>query len=306
RRSREVHRVRAVRMGVPRGRDLRRGRGQHARGAVLAGRALRPRVPDHLPALHLLRPVHRGVPDACAHDDQRVRAREPRPWGPHLREAGPAGTDGREHARRTAPDGARHGPPRLLPRGGHGRAPRAGRVGRREAARRPDSRSAPVDDAAGGRPMTSASSLVTALTEAGTTSSGEATLFWVLAPLMVLGALGLLFSRRTIHVAVSIAGVMVGLAILYVAQEAFFLGFVQIVVYTGAIMMLFLFVLMLVGVDASDSLVETISGQRWIGLLAGLGTGAVLVGIVTRASFAAPVGLEAANTDTNPVGVSRL
>src|SRR5690554_7256550 len=71
-------------------------------------------------------------------------------------------------------------------------------------------------------------------------------------------------------------------------------------------MMLFLFVLMLVGVDASDSLVETISGQRWIGLLAGLGTGAVLVGIVTRASFAAPVGLEAANTDTNPVGVSRL
>mgnify|MGYP000998170345 CR=1 FL=1 len=154
--------------------------------------------------------------------------------------------------------------------------------------------------------MTSASSLVTALTEAGTTSSGEATLFWVLAPLMVLGALGLLFSRRTIHVAVSIAGVMVGLAILYVAQEAFFLGFVQIVVYTGAIMMLFLFVLMLVGVDASDSLVETISGQRWIGLLAGLGTGAVLVGIVTRASFAAPVGLEAANTDTNPVGVSRL
>src|SRR5690554_2692016 len=127
--------------------------------------------------------------------------------------------------------------------------------------------------------MTSASSLVTALTEAGTTSSGEATLFWVLAPLMVLGALGLLFSRRTIHVAVSIAGVMVGLAILYVAQEAFFLGFVQIVVYTGAIMMLFLFVLMLVGVDASDSLVETISGQRWIGLLAGLGTGAVLVEI---------------------------
>ena len=131
-------------------------------------------------------------------------------------------------------------------------------------------------------------------------------MFWVLAPLMVIGALGLLFSRRTIHVAVSIAGVMVGLAVLYIAQQAFFLGFVQVVVYTGAIMMLFLFVLMLVGVDASDSLVETLSGQRWIGVLAGLGLGGVLIGIVTRATFPAPVGLDAANVDSNPVGVSRL
>jgi NADH-quinone oxidoreductase subunit J len=148
--------------------------------------------------------------------------------------------------------------------------------------------------------------LAASLTEAGNTSAGEAVVFWVLAPLMVLGALGLLLSRRTVHVAVSIAGVMVGLAILYIAQEAHFLGFVQVVVYTGAIMMLFIFVLMLVGVDASDSLVETLSGQRWIGVLAGTGLGVLLVTAVTRASFAAPQGLEAANADSNPVGVSRL
>lgn len=154
--------------------------------------------------------------------------------------------------------------------------------------------------------MTLATALPAALTEAGQTSSGEATLFWVLAPLMVLGALGLLFSRRTVHVAVSIAGVMVGLAVFYIAQQAPFLGFVQVVVYTGAIMILFLFVLMLVGVDASDSLVETLSGQRWIGVLAGVGLGAVLVGVLTRASFPTAVGLDAANADTNPVGVSRL
>ena len=144
------------------------------------------------------------------------------------------------------------------------------------------------------------------LTEAGTTSSGEAVLFWVLAPLMVLGALALMLSRRTVHVAVSIAGVMVGLAVLYIAQEAYFLGFVQVVVYTGAIMMLFLFVLMLVGVDSSDSLVETLSGQRWIGVLAGAGIGVVLIAVVTRASFPTAVGLAGANADSNPVGVSRL
>src|SRR5690606_39650117 len=118
--------------------------------------------------------------------------------------------------------------------------------------------------------------------------------------------LALMLSRRTVHVAVSIAGVMVGLAVLYIAQEAYFLGFVQVVVYTGAIMMLFLFVLMLVGVDASDSLVETLSGQRWIGVLAGLGIGVVLVSVVTRASFPSAVGLAGPNVDSNPVGVSRL
>ncbi len=154
--------------------------------------------------------------------------------------------------------------------------------------------------------MTVAAALQASLTEAGTTSSGEAVLFWVLAPLMVIGALGLLFSRRTVHVAVSIAGVMVGLAIIYIAQDAHFLGFVQVVVYTGAIMMLFLFVLMLVGVDSSDSLVETLSAQRWIGVLAGLGIGIVLLSIVTRATFPTAVGLDVANADSNPVAVSRL
>ena len=95
-----------------------------------------------------------------------------------------------------------------------------------------------------------------------TASAGEAVLFWVLAPLMVLAALSLLFARKAVHAAIAVMFVMVDLAILYVAQEASFLGVVQVVVYTGAVMMLFLFVLMLVGVDASDSLVETIRGHK--------------------------------------------
>ena len=69
----EVHRLRAVRLGLPGRRDLRRGRRQHRGGALLPGRTLRPRLPDQLPALHRLRPVHRGLPDPGADDDQRVR-----------------------------------------------------------------------------------------------------------------------------------------------------------------------------------------------------------------------------------------
>lgn len=139
-----------------------------------------------------------------------------------------------------------------------------------------------------------------------TISGGEAVLFWVLGPLMVLAALGLLFARKAVHAAISVMFVMVSFAVLYVAQEAPFLGMVQVVVYTGAVMMLFLFVLMLVGVDTSDSLVETLKGQRWIGVLLGLGLGAVLVGVVVRASFPDPQGLATANAEGNPEALGRV
>ena len=94
------------------------------------------------------------------------------------------------------------------------------------------------------------------------TTTGEAVTFWILAPIAVLAALGMVFARKAVHAALLLAVTMICLAVLYVAQDAPFLGVVQIIVYTGAIMMLFLFVLMLVGVDSSDSLVETLRGQR--------------------------------------------
>ena len=77
--------------------------------------------------------------------------------------------------------------------------------------------------------------------------------FWILAPIMVLAALGILFVRKAVHAALLLAVVMISLAVLYAVLDAPFLFAVQIIVYTGAILMLFLFVLMLVGVDASDS-----------------------------------------------------
>ena len=150
------------------------------------------------------------------------------------------------------------------------------------------------------------SALAMSLVETGRTSTGEAVLFWVLAPVMVVCALGLLFARRAGHAAMSVVVVMISLAILYVAQEAPFLGVVQVVVYTGAVMMLFLFVLMLVGVDASDSLVETITGQRWIGILLGAGLAAVLTGVVLTAFELTPRGLAEQNAAGNPQGVAAV
>ena len=91
------------------------------------------------------------------------------------------------------------------------------------------------------------------------------TAFWTLAPLMVLAALGLVFARKAVHGALCLAVVMLSLAVLYAVQGAPFLFAVQVIVYTGAIMMLFLFVLMLVGVESNDSMRETIRGQRAVG-----------------------------------------
>jgi NADH-quinone oxidoreductase subunit J len=125
------------------------------------------------------------------------------------------------------------------------------------------------------------------------------TAFWILAPIMVIAALGILFVRKAVHAALLLAVVMISLAILYAALDAPFLFAVQIIVYTGAILMLFLFVLMLVGVDASDSVVETIRGQRLLAIVGGLLLGLVLVIGLGQISMGTAVGLGDANEGGN-------
>ncbi|MFI6286789.1 NADH-quinone oxidoreductase subunit J [Streptomyces sp. NPDC051018] len=131
---------------------------------------------------------------------------------------------------------------------------------------------------------------------ATTTSTGEAFQFWVLATVAVLGAFGTILMRRAVHSALCLAGTMIILAVFYLANGAYFLGIVQIVVYTGAIMMLFLFVVMLVGVTAADSLKETLKGQRWLAALCGLGFGVLLIAGIGNASLKNFNGLGAANS----------
>ncbi len=134
-----------------------------------------------------------------------------------------------------------------------------------------------------------------ALAAATTTSTGEAIQFWILGTVAVIGALSTVLLKRAVHSALSLAGTMIVLAVFYLANGAYFLGIVQIVVYTGAIMMLFLFVVMLVGVTAADSLKETIKGQRWLALGCGLGFGILLIAGIGNASLSTFEGLGAAN-----------
>jgi NADH-quinone oxidoreductase subunit J len=107
--------------------------------------------------------------------------------------------------------------------------------------------------------------------------TGEAVVFWILGPLALVGALGMVFARNAVHSALWLVLTMLSLGVLYMAQSAPFLGFTQIIVYTGAIMMLFLFVLMMVGRDSSDSVVEVLRGQRLAATFAGIGFAVLLV-----------------------------
>ncbi len=135
----------------------------------------------------------------------------------------------------------------------------------------------------------------------------ETILFWFLAPLAVLAAIGMLLVKKAVHSALLLAWVMITLAIFYIAQGALFLGIVQVVVYTGAVMMLFPFILMLVGVDSSDSLTETITGLRPIAITAAVGFGGLMVSLLGRATLGRePIGLDAANAAGNVQGLAAL
>jgi NADH-quinone oxidoreductase subunit J len=150
--------------------------------------------------------------------------------------------------------------------------------------------------------VSTSAQLLAAATDTGT---GEAVTFWILAPLAVLAAIGVLFSRKAVHSALLLAATMLCLAVLYLAQDAPFLGVVQVVVYTGAVMMLFLFVLMLVGVDSGDSLVETLRGQRIAAVVAAIGFGVLLISGLGDA-IVTNTGLKEANAGGNVQGLADL
>ncbi|MFF7246753.1 NADH-quinone oxidoreductase subunit J [Embleya sp. NPDC008237] len=133
------------------------------------------------------------------------------------------------------------------------------------------------------------------------TSTGEALQFWVLAAVALIGALATVFMKKAVHSALALVTTMMCLAIFYLAQGAVFLGIVQIVVYTGAIMMLFLFVLMLVGVSSVDSLKETLKGQRIAAAGLGLGFGILLVSAIANASITHFTALATKTPGSRPV-----
>lgn len=148
--------------------------------------------------------------------------------------------------------------------------------------------------------------LLLAAEGAARTSTSEAVLFWILGTVAVLGAIGVVAAPKAVYSAVFLACTMIALAVLYIAQDALFLGVVQVVVYTGAVMMLFLFVLMLIGVDLSESFTETLRGQRVAALAAGTGFGVLLIAGIGNVSVAGFTGLAQANSGGNVEGLAAL
>jgi NADH-quinone oxidoreductase subunit J len=134
--------------------------------------------------------------------------------------------------------------------------------------------------------------------------------FWVFAPISIGSAIAMLFQRNAVHAALFLIVNFFTIAVFYLVLGAPFLFAVQIIVYAGAIMVLFLFVIMLLGVDREESLVERLRGQRTLAVVLG-------VGIVVELFFAIRAGVgfatrapadfdEVANEGGNAVALSRV
>ena len=131
-------------------------------------------------------------------------------------------------------------------------------------------------------------------------------LFWILAVLAVSAALAMILVRQAVHCALMLAVVMLSLAVMYAMQGAPFLAFVQVIVYTGAVLMLFLFVVMLIGITSAESLKETIRGQRlWAGL-AGLGLMVLLIVSIGHAAIGSAAPQTSQNSTGNLTGLAKL
>ncbi len=130
--------------------------------------------------------------------------------------------------------------------------------------------------------------------------------YWVLAIASVAAALGMVLARRAVHCALLLAIVMLSLAVFYLMNGAPFLALVQIIVYTGAVLMLFLFVLMIVGITAADSIIETIRGQRMWAALAGIAMLVLLSLVVGHAAIGPAAKNSAKFGDGNVTALAHL
>jgi NADH-quinone oxidoreductase subunit J len=141
----------------------------------------------------------------------------------------------------------------------------------------------------------------------GMAAETQNVIFWGLFVISVAAGLGMILVPRAVHCALLLAVVMLSLAVLYAELGAPFLAFVQVIVYTGAVLMLFLFVLMIVGVTSRDSLVETIKGQRLAAGLVGIFLLVLLALVIGHAAIGPassqePVGYSSFNLQ----GIARL
>ncbi|HEU4400409.1 MAG TPA: NADH-quinone oxidoreductase subunit J [Actinomycetota bacterium] len=135
----------------------------------------------------------------------------------------------------------------------------------------------------------------------------ELVVFVVLAPVSVLSALGMVLNRNAVYSALLLVVNFFCLAGFYVLLEAQFVAAVQVIVYAGAIMVLFLFVLMLLGIGNEDVLKETIRGQRQAAVVLTVLLLVAIVGALLAGVFEAePVSLAPANEGGNTQAIGRI
>ncbi|MGH2748032.1 MAG: NADH-quinone oxidoreductase subunit J [Actinomycetota bacterium] len=141
----------------------------------------------------------------------------------------------------------------------------------------------------------------------------EVLVFGVMFVVALGSSIAMLFAPNAVHVALFLVGTQVALAVAFLLQGAFFIAAIQIILYAGAIMVLFLFVIMLLGVDRREALIEPLPGQRVYAIGLGALLGAEILYVAYRgADFVAggggdPAALEALNRDPgNVVAIARL
>ena len=138
--------------------------------------------------------------------------------------------------------------------------------------------------------------------------SVELFVFVVAAAACLAGAIGVVVSRNPVHAALSLVGTLFGIAVLFVAESANFLAAVQVIVYAGAIVVLFLFVIMLLGVDRADDLeIEPLVGQRVAAVFVALGILGLTFAAIASTGYEATgavVGFDADVPDINRLGQS--
>jgi NADH-quinone oxidoreductase subunit J len=138
--------------------------------------------------------------------------------------------------------------------------------------------------------------------------SVELFVFVVAAAACLAGAIGVVVSRNPVHAALSLVGTLFGIAVLFVAESANFLAAVQVIVYAGAIVVLFLFVIMLLGVDRADDLdIEPLVGQRAAAVFVALGILGLTFAAIASTGYEATgavVGFDADVPDINRLGQS--
>ncbi|MBA3652948.1 MAG: NADH-quinone oxidoreductase subunit J [Actinobacteria bacterium] len=136
----------------------------------------------------------------------------------------------------------------------------------------------------------------------------DAAVFAISAVIILTGAIGVVTARNPVHSALMLVMTLFGVAVLFVAQEAHFLAAVQVIVYAGAIVVLFLFVIMLLGVDKEESIeADPLPGQRPIALVLALMTlGELLLLSRMQNSWAAGVESDAGPLNGPGTNVEKL